>query len=234
MQRMEITYFAACCLMPKTAAISMLQRAKGEKDLSVEDFRDVFGVTRESASHRFTNLATSQLGIPVHFLRVSRDGALLKGYENDGVNFPADVTGAIEGQTTCRHWTSRQVFDHGENAGGSANTPTPPPDVLVPAHTGKGTDGGSPSPSACHSRLEWFRGRETTSRTVSTCPDPACCRRPAAALHANGPTHPGRARNCTPTSSAHYHQAPSQASTTPRSTHSSNPTRQPRARPPDY
>jgi predicted transcriptional regulator/DNA-binding XRE family transcriptional regulator len=183
-QRMEITYFAACCLMPKTAAVAMLQRAKSEKDLSVEDFRDVFGVTHESASHRFTNLATSQLGIPVHFLRVSRDGTLLKGYENDGVNFPADVTGAIEGQTICRHWTSRQVFDHGEDAGGfSQYTDTPAGTFWCSAHTGKGTDGEfSVTLGVPFAASKWFRGRETTSRTVSTCPDPACCRRPAAAL----------------------------------------------------
>jgi hypothetical protein len=24
----------------------------------------------------------------------------------------------------------------------------------------------------------WFRGSDTTRRTVSTCPDPACCRQP--------------------------------------------------------
>jgi hypothetical protein len=28
----------------------------------------------------------------------------------------------------------------------------------------------------------WFRGRETGNRETSTCPDPACCRVPAAAL----------------------------------------------------
>jgi transcriptional regulator with XRE-family HTH domain/predicted transcriptional regulator len=184
MQRMEITYFAACCLMPKTMAIAMLQRAKNEKDLAVEDFRDVFGVTHESASHRFTNLATSQLGIRVHFARVARDGTLLKGYENDGVTFPTDVTGAIEGQTLCRHWTSRSVFDHGQDTGGFRQyTDTPAGTFWCSAQTGIGTDGEfSITLGVPFSSSKWFRGRETTSRTVSTCPDPACCRRPPAAL----------------------------------------------------
>ena len=31
-------------------------------------------------------------------------------------------------------------------------------------------------------QAKWFRGRETTKREVSTCPDPACCQQPAPAL----------------------------------------------------
>jgi predicted transcriptional regulator len=184
LQRMEITYFAACCLMPKTAAVAMLQQAKNDRDLSVEDFRDVFGVTHESASHRFTNLATSQLGIRVHFARVGRDGTLLKGYENDGVAFPADVTGAIEGQTVCRQWTSRSVFEHGEQTGEFRQyTDTPAGTFWCSAQTGKGTDGEfSVTLGVPFNSSKWFRGRETVSRTVSTCPDPACCRRPSASL----------------------------------------------------
>jgi XRE family transcriptional regulator, fatty acid utilization regulator len=184
LQRMEITYFAACCLMPKTAAVAMLQHAKNEKDLAVEDFRDVFGVTHESASHRFTNLATSQLGIRVHFARVSRDGTLLKGYENDGVAFPSDITGAIEGQTVCRQWTSRSVFEHHEQTGEFRQyTDTPAGTFWCSAQTGNGTEGEfSVTMGVPFNSSKWFRGRETTSRTISTCPDPACCRRPSAAL----------------------------------------------------
>jgi predicted transcriptional regulator/DNA-binding XRE family transcriptional regulator len=183
-QRMEITYFAACCLMPQTAAVAMLQQAKNDKDLAVEDFRDVFGVTHESASHRFTNLATSKLGIRVHFVRVGRDGTLLKGYENDGVSFPADITGAIEGQTICRHWTSRSVFDHGENTGEFRQyTDTPAGTFWCSAQTGNGTGGEfSITLGVPFAASKWFRGRETTSRTVSACPDPACCRLPSTEL----------------------------------------------------
>ena len=183
-QRLEITYFAACCLMPRMISVDMLQAAKKAKDLAIEDFRDAFGVTHESAAHRFTNLATSQLGIKVHFARVGRDGTLYKGYENNDVTFPADVTGAIEGQTICRHWTSRTVFDHADQAGEFHQyTDTPSGTYWCSAQTGVGTDGdfsvtlGVPFASA-----KWFRGRETTSRSVSTCPDPACCHRPSSEL----------------------------------------------------
>ena len=36
---------------------------------------------------------------------------IYKAYENDGVHFPTDATGAIEGQRVCRYWTARVVFD---------------------------------------------------------------------------------------------------------------------------
>ena len=65
----------------------------------------------ETAAHRFTNLATRHLDLPVHFMRISSAGVIYKAYENDGVQFPMDATGAIEGQRVCRYWTARVVFD---------------------------------------------------------------------------------------------------------------------------
>ena len=65
----------------------------------------------ETAAHRFTNLATRHLDLPVHFMRISSSGVIYKAYENDGVHFPTDATGAIEGQRVCRYWTARVVFD---------------------------------------------------------------------------------------------------------------------------
>ena len=65
-----------------------LQEAKAERRLSVEDLRDAFAVPYETAAHRFTNLATRHLGIPVHFMKVHEGGTLHKAYENDGVKFP--------------------------------------------------------------------------------------------------------------------------------------------------
>ena len=111
-QRLEINYFAAACLMPQEASVAFLQQAKKEKRLAIEDFRDAFGVTHEAAALRFTNLATSHLDMTLHFLRVAGDGALLKGYENDGLVLPTDVTGSIEGQWVCKKWSARTAFEH--------------------------------------------------------------------------------------------------------------------------
>jgi transcriptional regulator len=48
-QRLDINYFAAACLMPKTQALEFLHASKKSKNLAVEDFRDAFGVTHEAA-----------------------------------------------------------------------------------------------------------------------------------------------------------------------------------------
>src|SRR5699024_4325091 len=53
-QRQEITYFAGAVLMPRHRAVEFLTAAKKERELSIEDLRDAFGVTHEGAAHRFT------------------------------------------------------------------------------------------------------------------------------------------------------------------------------------
>src|SRR5260370_31143983 len=77
---------------------------------SVEDLRDVFSVSYEMAAHRFTNLATHHLGLRCHFVKNDEGGIIYKAYENDGLVFPADPSGAIEGQRMCRHWSGRRAF----------------------------------------------------------------------------------------------------------------------------
>ena len=87
-QRVETNYLAAAMLIPEASAVEFLTAAKANRELSVEDLRDAFAVTYETAAHRFTNLATEHLGIPVHFLKVHASGTISKAYENDGALFP--------------------------------------------------------------------------------------------------------------------------------------------------
>ncbi|MCX7520942.1 helix-turn-helix domain-containing protein [Microbacterium sp. STN6] len=183
-QRLEINYFAASCLMPRGAAVAFLADAKRERDLAVEDFRDAFGTTHESAALRLTNLATSHLDMPLHFLRVGGDGALHKGYENDGLQLPTDVTGAIEGQLVCRHWLARSAFTHTNRTTELYQyTDTPAGTYWCATQTGTGTDDEfSITIGVPFAQAKWFRGRETTVRATSTCPDAACCRRPTTDL----------------------------------------------------
>ena len=110
-QRVEINYFAAAVLLPESSAVPFLQQAKEARDIALEDLRDAYAVSYETAAHRFCNLATRHLQLPVHFMRISADGVIYKAYENDGVRFPMDATGAIEGARVCRAWTARVVFD---------------------------------------------------------------------------------------------------------------------------
>jgi len=185
-QRLEINYFAACCLMPLEATRAFLQTAKRERVLSVEDLRDAFGVTHEAAALRLTNLATAHLDMTVHFLRVSGDGALQKGYENDGLPLPADVTGSIEGQLVCKQWSARSAFTHTNRTTEFYQyTDTPAGTFWCATQTGTTADGEfSISVGAPFAQAKWFRGRETTQRTVSRCPDESCCRRPSGSVAA--------------------------------------------------
>jgi len=183
-QRLEINYFAACCLMPETASVAFLAQAKKDRNLAVEDFRDAFGVTHEAAAMRMTNLLTRHIGIRLHFLRVDGAGAINRVYENDELPLPMDVTGSVEGQIVCREFAARSAFaQQNRTVEHYQYTDTPAGTFWCSAQTGKTGDGefsitvGVPFDDA-----RWFRGRETHKRATSTCPDEACCRRPDAEL----------------------------------------------------
>lgn len=185
-QRVETNYLAAALLIPERSAVSFLTEAKTLKQLSVEDLRDAFAVTYETAAHRFTNLATKHLSIPVHFLKAHESGTISKAYENDGAAFPTDVLGAVEGQLVCRKWSARQVFDvedrfspyhqYTDKPGGTYWCTS---SIQATAQGAFSVSVGTPFASA-----KWFRGRDTTNRRTSTCPDESCCRQPPAGLTA--------------------------------------------------
>jgi predicted transcriptional regulator/transcriptional regulator with XRE-family HTH domain len=179
-QRLEINYFAAACLMPLRQSVEFLSEAKAERNLAVEDFRDAFGVTHEAAALRFTNLATRHLGMPVHFLRVGEDGALYKGYENDGLQLPVDVTGSTEGQLVCRHWSARTAFTRSNRTNEFYQyTDTPTGTYWCSTQTGTADrEEFSITFGVPFADAKWFRGRDTTTRVSSRCPDENCCRRP--------------------------------------------------------
>ncbi|MGH3095037.1 MAG: helix-turn-helix domain-containing protein, partial [Streptosporangiales bacterium] len=183
-QRVETNYFAAALLLPESSALDFLQRAKATRDLAVEDLRDAFAVSYETAAHRFTNLATHHLGIPVHFLRVHESGTLYKAYENDGVNFPTDPTGAVEGQPVCRKWTARAVFGVSDKFSTYYQyTDTPRGTYWCTARTDLTQDGEfSVSVGVPFAHVKWFRGRDTHERQESRCPDQGCCRQPPRGL----------------------------------------------------
>ncbi|WP_100444127.1 helix-turn-helix domain-containing protein [Glycomyces xiaoerkulensis] len=183
-QRVSTNYLAAALLIPEASAVKYLRRSMGEKEIAIEDLRDNFAVSYEAAAHRFTNLATHHLGIRTHFQKVHKSGIIVKAYENDDVTFPADPTGAIEGQPVCRYWTSRQVFDVPDKFSAfNQYTDTPGGTYWCTARTERGPDGDfSLSIGVPYDAAKWFRGKETTARSVSRCPDGDCCRTPPAEL----------------------------------------------------
>ena len=183
-QRVETNYLAGALLLPEHTAVAFLEQAKAKRELSVEDLRDAFAVTYETAAHRFTNLATQHLGIPVHFLKVHETGTLSKAYENDNVAFPTDALGAVEGQPVCRNWSARRVFDVEDRFSPYHQYTDKPSGTYWCTSRIQSTARGdySVSVGTPFAHVKWFRGRDTTIRATSTCPDESCCRRPPETL----------------------------------------------------
>ncbi|MGH3341314.1 MAG: helix-turn-helix domain-containing protein [Carbonactinosporaceae bacterium] len=183
-QRVEANYFAAAVLVPERAAAEYLRRARADRSLSVEDLRDVFSVSYEMAAHRFTNLATHHLGLPVHFLRSDENGIIYKAYENDGVLFPADPQGSIEGQRACRQWAARNVFSSADRFSIYPQyTDTPTGTYWCLSHVEPSREGDfAITIGVPYAESRWFRGRDATHRARSSCPTGECCRRPPSEL----------------------------------------------------
>ncbi len=185
-QRVEANYFAAAALVPEDAAVAFLSNAKRDRAIDMEDLRDVFAVSHETAAHRFTNLATHHLDLPVHFTRTDSSGTIYKAYENDGLAYPTDATGAIEGQLACRQYSSRRVFGAPERYSIYAQyTDTPGGTFFCTAHVQPGPGGEfAVTVGVPFQHSKWFRASGTQHRARSTCPAPSCCRRPPAELEA--------------------------------------------------
>lgn len=193
-QRVEVNYLAGALMMPEASAVRLLSEAKAARLLAVEDLRDAFAVSYEAAAHRFTNLATEHLDLPVHFLKVSASGVLSKAYENDEVRFPQDALGHVEGQRVCRQWSARQVFERDDRYG-IYHQYTDKPNGTYWCTSAVQTDAAgdySVSVGTQYAHSKWFRGRDTTTRRYSSCPDPECCRspRPELADRWDGHAHP--------------------------------------------
>ena len=181
-QRVEANYFAGAVLAPQRPVVELLTSARRKGDISVEDLKEVFYISYEMAAHRLTNLATRHLGLRVHFLRADDEGVIWKAYENDGVPFPTDEAGIIEGQRVCRKWGPRRAFlSHDKFAEYAQYTTTPAGEFWCTTHIETDTHPNEAvTIGAGADDARYFRGHQTSHRAESGCPDPACCRRPPA------------------------------------------------------
>ncbi|WP_396668921.1 helix-turn-helix domain-containing protein [Microbacterium sp. R86528] len=183
-QRVETNYLTGALMIPEAHVVPSLVAAKNDRAISIEDLRDAYSVSYETAAHRFTNLATRHLDIPVHFLKVHESGTITKAYENDDVNFPTDRLGAIEGQMCCRKWTSRVVFDVDDHFNPYYQyTDTGNGTYWCTARVELSSEGAhSVSVGVRFDDTKWFLGRDTTNRGVSKHSVETCCRRAPADL----------------------------------------------------
>jgi len=173
-------------LVPEEAALALLEEAKADGDISVEDLKEVFYVSYEMAAHRFCNLATRRLDLPVHFVRSDAQGTIWKAYENNGVPFPTAPDGAVEGERLCREWGTRQVF-HSEDvfAIHYQHTTTPHGEFWCATHVEADRQPHHAVTVGCEAGdAHYFRGGDTERRSASNCPDGPCCRRPGRRLAA--------------------------------------------------
>lgn len=185
-QRLEANYYAGAVLVPQSAAAPFLRDAKKDRDLSVEDLKERFYVSYEMAAHRFTNLATECLDLTVHMVRSDEDGTIWKAYENDGIPFPVDPDGAIEGQQVCRQWGTRRVFQSEDKFSIHYQyTDTPAGTFWSSTHVEADREPlHAVTVGTTFAQAKWFRGNDTNNRATSQCPDGDCCRRPSGELAA--------------------------------------------------
>jgi predicted transcriptional regulator len=179
-QRVETAYLAAAILVPERAVLPRLGESMRQRDLSIEDLKELFYVSYEMAAWRFVNLATKHLAIPTHLLVTGEDGLVVKGFANDGVPFHTDPAGGFEAQPVCRRWGALAVFDSADKFDVHAQyTDTPAGTYFCVTHMEPdrpfSVTVGVPFESA-----QWFRDRHTERRTLSQCPDPSCCLLPTA------------------------------------------------------
>jgi len=177
-QRVESAYLAGAILVPEAAVTRRLRKAMEQRDIAIEDIKEVFYVSYEMAAWRFVNLATEKLGMRSHLIVVGADGRIVKGYANDDLPFTTDPQGGVEAQPVCRHWGALQVFDSDRRFDVHAQyTDTPAGTYFCVTHMEPdrpySVTVGVPFESA-----QWFRDRHTRRRASSQCPDPNCCRLP--------------------------------------------------------
>jgi transcriptional regulator with XRE-family HTH domain len=182
-QRRETAYFASAVLVPEAAAIPFLSDAKRQRDLSIEDFREVFYVSYETAAHRMANLATRRLDFRSHLVVSDEEGIALKAYENDGVPFPRDADGGVEALRLCREWAARAVFGSSDRFSLHYQyTDTPVGSFFCSTYLEPEPGSHAVTFGVAFDDARFFRGRDTENRRVSGCPDQPCCRTPIGAV----------------------------------------------------
>ena len=174
--RVEANYFARAVLIPENAAVAFLKDAKADFDLSVEDLKEMFYVSYSMAAHRFANLITHHLDIPIHYVRADIHGSIWRGWANDGFELPETTDGTVIGQRLCQRLGGREVFDSDDRYSLHYHfVDTPASTFFEVSHVLVDDRDHSITIGTRFDSSRWFRGHTTAAQSVSQCPDGACC-----------------------------------------------------------
>jgi transcriptional regulator with XRE-family HTH domain/predicted transcriptional regulator len=174
--RRDSAYFASAVLVPESAAVEFLQVAVERRDLAVEDLREHFYVSYQTAAQRMTNLATRHLGIRTHMVINDGEGIVVKAYENDGVPFPRDPDGGVEAQRLCRKWGARAAFGSVDRFSFHYQYTDTPRGTFFCTTYVEPSISQAVTFGVAFDNARLLRGRQSTNRAVSGCPDGPCCR----------------------------------------------------------
>lgn len=174
--RVEANYFARAVLVPEAAAVAALGKAKADYDVSIEDLKELFYVSYSMAAHRFANLVTRHLDIPIHYVRADVNGTIWRGWANDGFTLPAAEDGTVIGQRLCQHLGGRAVFDSEDRYSLHYQfVDTPSGTFFEVSHVLVDDRDHSVTIGVPFEHSRWFRGTDTTTSTTSRCPTGDCC-----------------------------------------------------------
>ena len=174
--RVEANYFARAVLIPEQAAVQILSRAKADFDLSIEDLKELFYVSYSMAAHRFANLITHHLDIPIHYVRADVHGTIWRGWANDGFKLPEAEDGTVIGQRLCQYLGGRTVFESDERYSIHYHfVDTPTGTYFEVSHVLVDDRDHSVTIGTPFDTSRWFRGHTTSAEATSLCPNGACC-----------------------------------------------------------
>ena len=193
-QRVEVNYFAAALLLPEKGALTLLREAKAAKDIAIEDLRDAYGVSYETAAHRFTNLATRHLDLPVHFMRISSSGSSTRPTRTTACTSRPTPPVRSRGSGSAAPGPPARCSSSRTGRRPTTSTPTP-----RPAPTGAPPWWTGPRRARSRSRRRALPARQVDARPGDhrtgrrrAAPTPSCCRcrRPTLAKRWDGQAWP--------------------------------------------
>ena len=170
-------YFARAVLIPEHAAVQVVSRAKADFDLSIEDLKELFYVSYSMAAHRFANLITHHLDIPIHYVRADVARHDMEGVGERRLQAAGGRRRDCDRPTPLPH-TSAVVRCSSLTTGTRFTTTSwvpPPVPISRSAHVLVDDRDHSVTIGTPFDSSRWFRGHTTSAETTSLCPNGACC-----------------------------------------------------------